>query len=92
MVTNQNNVVYINKGKHDSPHKLPKQQNIEGSTDTDHSLYLHTSQGLPNMNTIDELKYIYQHFQDNEKTHELDPDTTNHEFNDTFYPYLNNKH
>ena len=38
MVTNQNKAVYINKGEHDNPHELPKQQNIEGSTDTEHSL------------------------------------------------------
>ena len=87
MVTNQNKVVYINN---DNPHELPEQQNLEGFTDTDHSLYLHTSQCPSNMNSIDELEYIYQHFQENEKTHELDPDTTNHEFNDTLYPYINN--
>ena len=38
----------------------------------------------------DELEYIYQHLQDNEKTHELDPDTANQEFNDTLYPNINN--
>ena len=72
MSTNLSKVVYINKGEHDNPHQLPEQQNLEGSTDKDHSLYLHTSQCPSNINSIDELKYIYHHFQDNEKTHELD--------------------
>ena len=90
MVTNQNKVFYTNKGEHDDPHELHEQQNLEGSTDTYHSLYSHTSQFPPNMNSIDELGYIYQHFKDNEKTHEIDPDTTNHEFYDTLHPYINN--
>ena len=41
MVINHNQVVYIPKGEHDNPHELPKQQELEGSTETEHVLYSH---------------------------------------------------
>ena len=42
MDTNCNKVVYINRGEHGDPHELPVEQHLEGSTDTEHTLYLHT--------------------------------------------------
>ena len=34
-------MVYINKGEHDNPHELPK-ENLEGSLNTDDAVYTHT--------------------------------------------------
>ena len=34
-------MAYINKGEHDNPHKIPK-DNLEGSLDTVHNDYTHT--------------------------------------------------
>ena len=36
MATNHNQAAYIPKGEHDDPHKLPQQQDLEGSTKIDH--------------------------------------------------------
>ena len=42
MDINHNKVVYIHKGEHDDPHGLPQQQDLEGSTEIEHTLYSHT--------------------------------------------------
>ena len=42
MDINHNQVVHIPKGEHDDPHELPQQQELEGSTEIDHTLYSHT--------------------------------------------------
>ena len=36
---NHNQVVYFAKGGHDNPHELPQQQELEGSTEIEHTLY-----------------------------------------------------
>ena len=36
------------------------------------------------------LEYIYQHFQDNEKIYESDPDPARYETDSTLYPHINN--
>ena len=41
MAINHNQVVYIPKWEHDDPYELPKQQELEGSTETEHTLYSH---------------------------------------------------
>ena len=41
MDINYNQVAYIPKGEHDNPHELPEQQELEGSTEIDHTLYSH---------------------------------------------------
>ena len=41
-------------------------------------------------NTFQKLDYIYQHFQDNEKVHEFDPNLASYENNNTLYPHINN--
>ena len=41
-------------------------------------------------NSLQKLDYIYQHFQDNEKVHELDPNAVSSEMNNTLYPHINN--
>ena len=65
MAINHNQVVYIPKGEHDNPHELPKQQELEGSTETEHTLYSHANTITPETNSFHKLEYIYQHFQDN---------------------------
>ena len=47
MATNHNEVVYIPKGEHDDPHELPQQQDLEGSTKIDHTLYSHSDTIIP---------------------------------------------
>ena len=42
MAINHNQVVYIPKGEHDKPHELPQQQDLEGSTKIENTLYSHT--------------------------------------------------
>ena len=84
MDTNHNQVVYI------LPHELPQQQDLEGSTEIEHTLYSHTDSISPKMNTFQKLEYIYQHFQDNEKICESDPDAARYETDNTLYPHTNN--
>ena len=89
-VINHNQVVYIPKGEHDDPHELPKQQELEGSTETEHALYSHANTLVPETNSFQKLEYIYQHFHDNEKLHESDPNLVSSEINNTLYPHINN--
>ena len=72
MAINHNQVVYIPKGEHDDPHELLQLQDLEGSTEIEHTLYSHTDPITPDTNSFQKLDYIYQHFQDNEKIHELE--------------------
>ena len=90
MDINHNKVVYIHKGEHDEPHGLPQQQDLEGSTETEHTLHLHTAISSPKIDSFKKLEYIYQHFQDSEKIYESDPDTVRHKTNNTLYPHINN--
>ena len=68
MDINHNKVVYIHKGEHDNPHGLPQQQDLEGSTETEHTLYSHTASSSPKIDSFKKLEYIYQHFQDSERS------------------------
>ena len=88
MDINHNQVVYIPKGEYDNPHELTQQQELEGSTEIEHTLYSHTDSILPEMNSFQKLEYIYQHFQDNEKIYESDPDLARYESDNTLYPHL----
>ena len=83
-------MVYIPKGEHEDPHELPQQQELEGSTEIEYTLYSHTNSISPKMNSFQKLEYIYQHFQDNEKIYESDPDTARYETDNTLYPHINN--
>ena len=62
MATNHNQAVYIPKGEHDDPHELSQQQNLEGSTKIDHTLYSHSDTIVLTSNSLQKLDYIYQHF------------------------------
>ena len=90
MAINHNKVVYIYKGEHDDSHGLPQQQDLEGSTEIEHTLYLHTASSSPEIDSFKKLEYIYQHFQDNEKIYESNPDAFRHETDNTLYPHINN--
>ena len=85
-----NQVVYIPKGEHDDSHELPLQQELEGSTEIEHTLYSHTDSISPETNSFQKLEYIYQHFQDNKKIYESDPDLARYESDKTLYPHINN--
>ena len=87
---NHSQVVYIPKGEHDNPHELPQQQGLEGSTKIDHALYSHADTIMPTPNSSQKLKYIYQHFQENEKVYESDPNLATDEIYSTLYPHINN--
>ena len=39
--TNHNQVVYIPKREHDDPHELPQQQELEGSTEIEHTIFIY---------------------------------------------------
>ena len=90
MDNSHNQVVYVPKGEHDDPHELPQQQKLEGSTEIERTLYSHTDTISSEMNSFQKLDYIYQHFQDNEKIHKSNPDSTMCENDNTLYPYINN--
>ena len=66
------------------------QQDLEGSTEIEHTLYSHTDSISHKMNSFQKLEYIYQHFQDNKKIYESDPDTARYETDNTLYPHINN--
>ena len=83
-------MVYIPKGEHDVPHGLPQQQDLEGSTEIEHTLYSHTDSISPKMDSFQKLEYIYQHFQDNEKIYESDPDAARYGIGNTLYSHINN--
>ena len=90
MAINHSLAVYIPKGEHDDPHELPQQQDLEGSTKIDHTLYSHADNITPTPNSSQKLEYIYQHFQENEKEYESDPRLATDEVDSTLYPYINN--
>ena len=90
MAINHSQVVYIPKGEHDNPHELPQQQDLEGSTKIDHTLYSHADTIMPIPNSSQKLEYIHQHFQENEKVHESDPNLATGEIDNILYPHINN--
>ena len=56
MATNTR-MVYINKGDHDDPHGLPK-DNLEGSLDPIHHDYTHTDISPKMLEEMEKLEYI----------------------------------
>ena len=45
---------------------------------------------MPTPNSSQQLDYIYQHFEDNEKIYESDPNLASCETDNTLYPHINN--
>ena len=87
--TTHTRVVYINNGEHDNPHELPK-ENSEGSLNLDNTVYTHTDLATKLVEEIEKLEYMYQHFQDCEKIHKIDPQVPTEHIDDTLYPQINN--
>ena len=73
-----------------TPMNSPNNKILEGSTEIEHTLYSHTNSISPEMNSFQKLEYIYQHFQDNEKIYESDPDAARYETDNTLYPHIKN--
>ena len=90
MDINHNKAVYIHKGEHDDPHGLPQQQYSEGSTEIEHTIYLHNAISSPKIDSFKKLEYIYQDFQDSKKIYNSDPDTAVQVPDNTLYPHINN--
>ena len=53
-------------------------------------MYSHSDTIIPTPNSSQKLDYIYQHFQDNEKIYESDPNLGSSETDNTLYPHINN--
>ena len=63
----------------------PPTTRLEGSTETEHTLYSHTASSSSEIDSFKKLEYIYQHFQDSEKIHESYPDAVRHK---TLYTHI----
>ena len=50
----------------------------------------HSNTIIPTPNSLQKLDYIFQHFQDNEKIYESDPNLVSLENDNTLYPHINN--
>ena len=78
-------------GTHDSPNE-PPQIESEGCSISHNALYSHQIDIAKESEDFKELFYIYQHFQDSEKIHQIGTDSdvlTTQE--DSLYPYVNNE-
>ena len=77
-------------GDHDDPHE-PLQIESEGCDTSQNTLYSHQINSIKESNDSEKLFYIYQHFQDSKKMHQIEPEsdlsTTD---DDSLYPYINN--
>ena len=90
ILTNHNRVIYINNGDHDSPHE-PPQKELEGCDISQNTLYSHHVNLAKDSDEFEKLHYIYQHFQDSEKMHQIEPESEPKATdNDSLYPYVNN--
>ena len=70
-----------------TPTELPK-ENLEGSLNTIYTDYTHADFTTKLPEEIEKLEYIYQHFQDCEKTCETNLQVTTEQTDDTLYPQL----
>ena len=53
-------------------------------------MYSHSDTIVPTPNSLQKFYYSYQHFQDNEKLYEPDPNLVSSETDNTLYPHVNN--
>ena len=53
-------------------------------------LSIHTNLATKLLEEIEKLEYIYHHFQDCEKIHEINPQVPTEHIDDTLYPQINN--
>ena len=70
-------------------YELPK-ENSEGSLNTDNAVYTHREFATKLPEEIEKLEYLYQHFQDCEKIHKIDPQVPTKQIDATVYPQINN--
>ena len=81
---------YINNGVHDNPHE-PPQNELVGCDISQNTLYSHHTDVVKDSDEFDKLHYIYQHFQDSEKMHQIGPESELTITDDYFlYLYVNN--
>ena len=62
----------------------------EGFLKTENTVYTHTDTDAKLPEEIEKFEYIYQHFQDSEKVHEIDPHLSTEYLDDIVYPQINN--
>ena len=72
-----------------TPINSPKKTQ-EGSLKVDNAVNTHTEFANKLPKKIEKLEYIYQHFQDCEKIHEIDPHVQIEQIDNTVYPQINN--
>ena len=90
ILINPNRIIYISHGDHDNHHE-PPQKELEGCDISQNTLCSHQINSAKESDNFKKLLYIYQHFQDSEKMHQIKPEseliTTD---DDSLYPYVNN--
>ena len=59
-----------------TPHE-PPQKELEGCDISQNTLYSHQPNPPKESDDFEKLLYIYQHFQDSEKMHQIKPERTN---------------
>ena len=80
----------MSNGDHDNPHE-PPQIESEGCDISQNTLYSHQINLAKESDDSKKLFYIYQHFQDSEKIHQIEPESdTLTTDDDSLYPYVNN--
>ena len=90
ILINPSRAISISNGDHDNPHE-PPQIESEGCNISHNALYSHQIDIEKESEDFKKLFYVYQHFQDSEKIHQIDTDSdvlTTQE--DSLYPYVNN--
>ena len=90
ILINPSRAIYISNKDHDNPHEAPQIES-EGCDISHNALYSHQTDLVKESDDSEKLFYIYQHFQDTEKIHQMDTEsdllTTD---DDSLYPYVNN--
>ena len=89
MLINPSRAIYISNGDHDNPHE-PPQIESEGCDISQNTLYSHQINLAKESDDSKKLFNIYQHFQDSEKIHQIEPESDLLTTDDALYPYVNN--
>ena len=90
ILINPSRVIYISNGDHDNPHE-PPQIESEGCDISHNALYSHQIDLAKESEDFEKLFYIYQHFQESEKIHQMDTDSDLLTIEEgSLYPYINN--
>ena len=90
ILINPSRAIYISNRDHDNPHE-PPQIESEGCEISHNALYSHQIDLVKKPNDSEKLFYIYQHFQDSEKIHQIETESDLLTIDDdSLYPYVNN--